>query len=142
GESRADLLANLRTPECGQRSNRRDRRKEVRIRDRVLLLADAVLPQRRHRIRQRETIEKDAGAGANDGLWTHGPRDSDARTEIVRVVNVGLILVTQAGTQRQILSYFPVVSDEKADIEFTGRQARIARSNAELRGATTPIGDL
>src|SRR5215475_13563592 len=37
---------------------------------------------------------------------------------------------------------FPVVAGEKPDVELTGRQARIARNNAELCRAPSPACDL
>src|SRR5437870_9030504 len=82
-EKRAHLLANLRRLKGSQRRNGGNGREEIRIRDHVLLLKDPVAAKRRHRICQAEAIIEGSESGADYGLRARGPRDADARSEIM-----------------------------------------------------------
>src|SRR5690242_12478278 len=94
-------------------------REEVRIEHRELLLVDSVQTQRRHRQVFTDAIVEDAVTTAHDRLrlWTTGlPGETNARCEVEIAVNVALVFVTQAKTQRQIRTNFPIVLEVAAEV--------------------------
>src|SRR5256885_17067113 len=78
-EIRTHLLAHLGRVCLLERRNRREGREKARICNCELLLPDAIVPKRRHRISQRKTVIKDSEARTRDGLWREGPRHADPR---------------------------------------------------------------
>src|SRR5882724_75018 len=141
-EVRAHLFTNLHGLKPRQRRDRRRRRKEIRIRKYVLLLADAVAAKRRHGICQSKTIIEDAKSGARHGLWRQSPRDAGPRRQVMPVTNVGLRFVTEAEAHGQRPSDFPVVTNEDSEIELTYCKAWVTCDDAELAGATTASRNL
>ncbi len=69
-QRRADFFDDLLPREAAQQGQGRNLRIEVRIRDHVLLLHDAVLAVGGKRIREREAIVDDTKPGANNILWS------------------------------------------------------------------------
>src|SRR3989449_4728231 len=118
-EVRAHLFTNLHRLRPRQSRDRRRRRKEIRIRKYVLLLADAVAAKRRHGVWQSKTIIEDAESRARHGFWHQSPRDAGPRCQVMPVTNVGLRFVTEAEAHGQHPSDFPVVTDEGSEIELT-----------------------
>src|SRR6266850_7918789 len=118
-EVRTYLLTNLHRLKPRHRRDRRRRRKEIRIREYVLLLADAVAAKRRHGVCQPETIIENAESRAGHGFRRQSPRDAGPRRQVMPVTNVGLRFVTEAEAYGQRLTDFPVVTNESSEIELT-----------------------
>src|SRR2546428_1615116 len=91
-----------------QGRKRREGRKEVRIRHDVLLLPDAIVPKRRHRIGQAKTIIENPETRPGHGFWCEAPRNGDPRREVMAVTYVRLRLLTETETQGQRPLGFPV----------------------------------
>jgi hypothetical protein len=112
-------------------------------------LDDPVVALVGERIRKRETIVEDPEAGAHHQLGARvigapagRPGEPQTRGKIQGVMNIGLGLVTQYQIQRKVGTQTPVVAGENADIEAIHGGFRNTSADAELGGATAPLGDL
>src|SRR5262245_55684351 len=136
-EVRVHLLTNLRGVKPLQNRERRNGRKEVGIRHDELLLPDAVVAKRCHRVCQPETVIKKPETRPGHGLWRERPCHANPRRKVMAVVNVGLRFVTEAETQSERRPDFPVVTNESSGVELAYRKFRVTCNHAELAGTGT-----
>src|ERR1039457_2328804 len=100
-----------------QGRNRGYRRKEIRICDHILLLDNAVVALGREHICQAEAVVKHAESPADHALWLRlsgfpagRPGNANSRSEIPRVVYIGLRLVAQPEAQCEVRPRFPLIA--------------------------------
>ena len=99
----------------GSESTGGHNRKEIRIRNKVLLLDNAVVALGREYAGEREPVVKHAEARSDHTFrlpaaaraWR--PGETYARREISPVVDIGLRLITQPETEREVRTRPPVV---------------------------------
>ena len=101
---------------------------EGRVQDVDLLLPQTIDPQRLFVGAVGQPVVEDAGAAAQRRLAAleRRPRDPEARPEILRIADVGLGLVADAGAQREVLPRADVVLHVERRLEHAIRQVRIA----------------
>ena len=120
-----------------------DGRVEIRVRDDILLLDQAVVTICGQNIRKWKAIVKDAVSCANHGFVgtrtaSRRPCGCQARRKIASVVDVGLHFISQSKIDGQIRPHAPIVSQEHASIRLMHSQVRIAESSMENCEAPPP----